>query len=449
MKRITYSNRATIIKFMLMNFWSHPLSLRRGGRGVRSNVAIAYLLFVSLLISCTSKSTEPALAVGVSSAPINPPIGAYIAGDIQNRKFTAIHDSLYAKAVVFAKGNEQLAIVTLDCIGLLYPDVQRIRKRAAELCGFDESRIIVSSTHTHSGPDVVGIWGSDYQHSGVDSTYMAFLVNTAAKQIQTAYEKRQAAIITTTETTFGEPWVQNICKEEIDRSVSIMQVKNESGQSIVTLTNFACHPTFMDARFADVSADYINGYYKTMKKSTGGEAMFLQGAIGGWVQPEDGEGSFEKAFQRGKELAEAVLTALPSAKAMTNTTIAFKSLAIQFPVENEGWKQLSAIGTIKRNIQDSVKTEIAWFAIGDAQFATHPGETAPFYGLETKKVMNTGPKFILGLGNDALGYIVKPTFFEDKNIPHSEYLTSMSVGKQTGPLLMEGLKKVVSSQNQQ
>jgi hypothetical protein len=406
------------------------------------------LFTVIVLTACQpKKDAEPVLTVGVSSASINPPVGAYIAGDRQNRKFTSIHDTLYAKAVVFTKGNEQLAIVTLDCIGLLYPDVQRIRKRAAELCGFDESRIIISSTHTHSGPDVVGIWGSDYQHSGVDSMYMAFLVNTTAQQIQAAFEKRQAATITTAETTFGEPWVQNICKEEIDRSVSIMQVTNKNGQSIVTLTNFACHPTFMDARFSDVSADYINGYYKTLKKSTGGEAMFLQGAIGGWVQPEDGEGSFEKAFQRGKELAQAVLTALPSAKAMTNTTIAFKRLSIQFPVENEAWKQLSAIGTINRKIQDSVKTEIAWFAIGDAQFATHPGETAPYYGLETKKLMNSGPKFILGLSNDALGYIVKPTFFEDKNIPHSEYLTSMSVGKQTGPLLMARIRKLSSEPN--
>jgi hypothetical protein len=39
----------------------------------------------------------------------------------------------------------------------------------------------------------------------------------------------------------------------------------------------------------------------------------------------------------------------------------------------------------------------------------------------------------------------EPTFFEDKNIPHSEYLTSMSVGKQTAPLLMKGLTQLAQS----
>lgn len=385
------------------------------------------------------------LQAGVSSAPINPPIGAFIAGDKQNRTFTAVHDSLYVKAVVFTNGDEMLALVTLDCIGLLYPDVQRIRQRTAELIAFPEDRIIVSSTHTHSGPDVVGIWGSDYQHSGVDSAYMSFLVNTTAAQVKAAWETRQDVTVHATETTFGEPWVQNICNEEIDRSVSILQLQDKQGKAVASLTNFACHPTYMDAQFSEVSADYVNGYYKQMRRQTGAEALFLQGAIGGWVQPVDGEGSFDKAFSRGSELADAVIAALPKATQLQSTAISFNSKKFKFPVENEGWKQLAAIGTIKRPIQDSVETEVAWFALGEVQFATHPGETAPYYGLETKKLMATGPKFVLGLGNDALGYIVKPTFFEDKSIPHAEYLTSMSVGKLTGPLMMEQLRSIVPS----
>ncbi len=405
---------------------------------------LLFSVFVWALTSCTqNKPDEVLLQAGVSAASINPPIGAFIAGDKQNRMFTDVHDSLYAKAVVFIKGNEKLALVTLDCIGLLYPDVLRIRKRAAELCAFPEERIIISSTHTHSGPDVVGIWGSDYQHSGVDSAYMSFLINTAAVQIQAAWEARQDVTVLATETTFGEPWVQNICDEEIDRTVSILQLQNKQGKAVATLANFACHPTYMDAKFTEVSADYIHGYYTEMKKRIGGEALFLQGAIGGWIQPVDGEGSFEKAFTRGSELADVVMTALQKAEPLKSTAISFNRKQIKFPVGNAGWKQLAEIGTIKRDIQDSVETELSWFAIGEVQFATHPGETAPYYGLETKKMMGASPKFILGLGNDALGYIVKPSFFDDKDIPHAEYLTGMSLGKQTGPLMMKHLQEII------
>ncbi len=404
------------------------------------------LLFTFLMVvGCQQKkSDEPVLRAGVSAAPINPPIGAFIAGDKQNRTFTAVHDSLFAKAVVVSHGDELVAIVTLDCIGLLYPDVLRIRQRASELCGFPQERIMVSSTHTHSGPDVVGIWGSDYEHTGVDSAYMSFLINTAAAQVKAAFENQQDVVALTAETTFGDPWVQNICLEEIDRSVTVLQLRSNEGKPVVTLTNFACHPTFMDAKFSAVSSDYVNGYYKHMKSQTGAEALFLQGAIGGWVQPEDGEGSFEKAYQRGRELAYAVLAVLPQANPLTSFNISFRSKQVKFSVENEGWKQLAAMGTIRREIKDSVTTELAWFSIGEAQFATHPGETAPFYGLETKKLMGSGPRFVLGLGNDALGYILKPTFFENKDIPHSGYLTSMSVGKATGPIMMNHLSSIMS-----
>jgi hypothetical protein len=91
-----------------------------------------------------------------------------------------------------------------------------------------------------------------------------------------------------------------------------------------------------------------------------------------------------------------------------------------------------------------VETEVAAFHIGSAWFVTHPGETSPYYGLETKKLMpGSGPKFVLGLGMDALGYILKPAFFNSKPpLPHAPYLTGMSVGPQSGPLLMQGIQSL-------
>ena len=383
------------------------------------------------------------LKVGISSAIINPPIGSYIAGDKQDRTFTGIHDNLYAKAVVISSGKESVAIMTLDCIGLLHSDVQKIRQKTAEICQFPVERIVISSTHTHSGPDVVGIWGKDYSVSGVNVDYMDFLISTAAIQIKNAFENQQVTRAFTTQTTFGESWVKNICDEEIDRTVSIIQFRDIQQRPIATLTNFACHPTFMDAVNSEISADYIYGYYNELTKSIGGEVLFLQGAIGGWVQPENEAKTFENAYRRGSELANEVSLALMNAKPISSNLIQHKSKKIRIPVQNEGWRQLSDAGIIKRKISETVDTEITFFSIGDAQFITHPGETAPFYAIESRKMMSKGTKFILGLGNDALGYILKPIYFEDSTLPHSEYLTRMSVGQQAGPIILQGIKELI------
>lgn len=413
---------------------------------MRSRSVFAFALAAACcLVACRNARQEEAsqkVWVGAASAPVNPPIGAFIAGDRQNRTFTAIHDSLFVKAVVIKKDSTTLAVVTIDCIGLLFPDVERIRTRAAARVAIPPQNIIVSSTHTHAGPDVVGLWGTDYQHPGVDSAYQEFLIGTAAGQIATAYGNLQPVLVRVAETTFGEPWVQNICNEEIDRSVTAMQFVGEDGSSVASLTNFACHPTFLDARYSVVSADYVSGFYKELAATWGGENLFLQGAIGGWVQPVD-EGTFARALQRGRELADATVAAFSSSDTLQVEAVQVRSKRVRFPVENAAWKQLAAIGTIKRSIADSVETEVTWFAIGPAQFATHPGETAPYFGLETKRLMGSGPKFVLGLANDALGYILKPGYFEDQSKPHAEYLTSMSVGKPTGPILLKTLEQLI------
>lgn len=80
------------------------------------------LMLICINFGCSIKKTATShqLQVGVSKAVINPPIGSFIAGDKQNRTFTGVFDSLYAKAVMFYDGEKSMALVTLDCIGLLY-----------------------------------------------------------------------------------------------------------------------------------------------------------------------------------------------------------------------------------------------------------------------------------------------------------------------------------------
>jgi hypothetical protein len=48
------------------------------------------------------------------------------------------------------------------------------------------------------------------------------------------------------------------------------------------------------------------------------------------------------------------------------------------------------------------------------------------------------------LSQDALGYIIKPSFFDSsKNIPHSKYLTGMSIGPETMEIIYSTLNTLV------
>jgi len=404
-------------------------------------------ILVSLLfLICLSSSAQ--WKVGAASAAINPSVGSYIAGHTQNRKFTGIHDNLYVKAVVIANQSDNITVLTVDCIGLLYPQLLEIRKGVAlnlRMTSFNPQHIILSSSHTHAGPDVVGIWGADMMHSGVDSNYINFLVGKAVNVIIDAWQKKKKAKSDYSISQHGEGWVYNISQpDELDRTLTAIRFKDKKGRSIATLTNFACHPTFVDGVHDKVSSDYVAGFYGKMDSVLGGVNLFLQGAIGGWVQPEHEAKTFEQALMRGRGLAEANLLALSASHPIKGKELDFRSKIINLPVENMGFQQLAKAGVINRKMTDHVETELAIFRIGNGYFATHPGETVPAMSMATRKMMvNNGPKLILGLSMDALGYILKPEFFDkEKKIPHANYLCSMSTGRQTGPIIIKTLEEM-------
>jgi hypothetical protein len=395
------------------------------------------------MCSCSKQETTnfPYFEVGAASKNITPQLGMFIAGDAQNRRFTGVHDSLYVRAVVLKSGTESLALVTVNCIGLLYPEIQQIRSLAAEQTtgtSLATDRIIVTSDHIHSGPDVVGIWGASQGESGRDSTYISFLVTQAAAAVEEAAEHLQPAKAYYARGEFGAEWVENISiPEEIDRSLTVMQFTNEEHENIATFTNFACHPTFYDAVQHQVSADYVGAFIADLSHSMPGEHLFLQGAIGGWVQPRKEDQSYAIGEKHGIELSDAVQELLLEPNVLDSMSIEVRNAVFEMPVSNPGWKQLAELGVIDREINATTTSEMVWFRIGPAQFITHPGETPPAYSIQSKAMMKTEPKFVLGLGMDAMGYILKPEFFGENPPPHAAYLTRMSPGPEAGPLVME------------
>src|SRR5258707_188263 len=126
------------------------------------------VVIVSFAVAGGSRLTG--LEVGFGEADISPKIGdrpVYMAGFGQNRKATKVHDPLFARAVVLKDGKKKLALVSVDLVGFFNPNVVNVRK---QLPGFDH--VTVSSTHTHEGPDTLGLWGPNPFNSGVDPAYL-------------------------------------------------------------------------------------------------------------------------------------------------------------------------------------------------------------------------------------------------------------------------------------
>lgn len=404
---------------------------------------------IALLAAAAGPLCAEPIRVGSATVKVDPPNGTFLAGYDPNRRSTGIHDSIFAKAAFFDDGKTPIALVVVDCIGLHYPVVNEMRKQGAELASkssLTAEHIIVVSTHSHYGPDVIGLWGPDEQHTGFDRAYVDTLVANAAKAIADAAKSAHPAELFTASTTC-DGWAVNDSEPGVvDHSVTILQARDtRDGKSIVTLTNFACHPTVADPASTLISSDWVGAFYASMAAALPGDHLFLQGPIGGWIQPTTPERTFTLAEKYGKDLAEKTLAALKAPAPLAPTGIRFAHKAFTMPLGNPGFVAMSEAGLTPRTMKESgVDTEVAWFSIGPAQFATHPGETAPYYGFETKKMMKSGPKFVLGLGLDELGYIVEKKFFEPQTrLGAAKYLVSMSPGPEAGAAMLKQLREII------
>src|ERR1041385_2425382 len=58
------------------------------------------------------------LQVGAAEVVISPPAGTPMAGYYATRLSTGVHDDLHAKAIVIASGEERVALVACDLVGI-------------------------------------------------------------------------------------------------------------------------------------------------------------------------------------------------------------------------------------------------------------------------------------------------------------------------------------------
>jgi len=100
------------------------------------------------------------------------------------------HDPLYASALAIEAGGEFLLLVACDLLlvdDLLLGD---IRRRVSEATGLAPERVWISATHTHTGPSILGVLGTN-----TDTEYRERFPELAARAAITAWEKREEAVL--------------------------------------------------------------------------------------------------------------------------------------------------------------------------------------------------------------------------------------------------------------
>lgn len=452
---------------------------------------------LAVLAIALTGSLRGALRVGFAERDITPDVTkpVYIAGYGQDRIATGVHDPLHARAVVLEDGERKIALVCVDLVGLQYPEVLRIREGLK-----DFHYVMVSSTHNHEGPDVIGIWGPSPIKSGVDPKYLDQVVASCTEAVRDAESGLAVA-----EAKFGTVKDGSLLRDsrqphvldDVTRALVFHAPGSDKPLGIVVQVN--CHPESLGSENTLITADYPWATVRALHDKYQCPIAYFTGTVGGLmsnpaeIPGPDGkplhDENFEFAEYYGQQFAKVCERAIDSAEPIALTPFAVSAKTITAPLENPAYQMARKIGVLPRagrvwtgdpetvgDLADdstpaeklAIETEVACLRLGELHMACIPGEIYPelVYGefqepvdagadypdapLEPA-VMTTLPgekKMLIGLANDEIGYIIPrrqwdhapPFAYGRKN---SQYGEVNSCGSDIAPILMQALQQRV------
>lgn len=381
---------------------------------------------------------------GVASVKITPEKpGLYLAGWGENRAYTKVHDDLYARALALQRGGTTVVWVSLDLLGMLAPDVADVRRRVSDV---RPQNIVITCTHVHSAPDVIGFWGPREGVSGADEDYREFVKERTAQAIRQALRNLRTARIRLAKTQAPPKTARNFDDPKlIDPEISILQVLSPADEPIAVAVNWGCHPEALDSHNLEVTSDWVHWMRQVVEEKVGGTCLFFNGALGGMVSPDISEHSFAEAERVGRAVGAAVVKALADADSPVRPDLAFAARTIQLPVENQKFLAALRAGLLpayKGFTGAEVAADLAVMWLGESVWMTMPGEPLPSVGLAAKALAKADYKFLVSLANNELGYILPREFWGNKTY---DYEWSMSVGPKAADLCLAALRDLLAT----
>lgn len=347
--------------------------------------------------------------------------------------------TLDVRALVLADADTRIAIVSVPFIG--FPTVSANNVRA-KVKGIPPENIMIGSTHTHSAPDMYAFL-DEKGNCTADLDYVAWVIGRAAEAInEAAASLRPAKLKIAAGKAEGKIAYNYYAPQLYDPRVNVLQAIGVDGKPFATLVNYAIHPEVIGPKQGIISPDMVGPLHDRIAGQGGGTGVFMNSAQGGMVTADcrgpDGKDiqTWEECIRIGSLLADESMRIVKDAPIQENPDVWCGARPITFPVDNPGFRVIIKGSPLKYEMSDDFKvtTQMNLVNVGTAQMLTIPGEALPNIGYYLKRNMRGQANFLLGLTNDAFGYIMVKEDFN--SFDRYRYITQTSLGEKTAEILI-------------
>jgi len=395
-------------------------------------------------------TVAPAMfSLGCAQVDITPPLGVSLAGYFHDRVAARVRDPLYVRALVLATPDgdhaDSIALVSMDLCAVTRLFVDEAKRRIHEELGIPPERVMVSATHTHTGPEHrESRWvpAATEWRDGLPERIAECVKRAAAGGFEgtlrpgsadvTGYAFNRITRLADGAEVFGPQSTDSYPlgpAGPVDPEMVTLAAVDMDGRLRALVVNFGLHVDVIGGGAADfVSADWPGEMAKAVSAVYGEDVVtiFLQGTAGDVNQnPYDPTflptGGPAKAVQLGRALAGAAMMASERAEPMANATLDAELLSLAIPYYTRDQAILDQAAAYRAKSQptyfehafaeevenwrydgETAEVGVQCLRVGDVGMATFPGEVFTGLGLELKRWSPAGLTMPVTLANDAV-----------------------------------------------
>lgn len=354
-------------------------------------------------------------------------------------------DPLLARALVLDDGTSRLVWIAADLVAVDESFRREVRE-ALTRAGVTATTLIISASHTHSGPGafldsaLFGFLVVDRYDAAVRSALVRDLVE-AARAATLAKRPARAGTVEVT----GPELTRSRLGRPLDREIVVTKLVSEADAPLALVWNYAIHGTMLGPRNLRLSGDVMGVVSRELERVVGVPALFVNGAVGDVSPRHHGERALGPD---GAALAAVVgrAAARVASRAVDRLRVATARVDLGSPalsIRNctgrwvPRWLRLPLGRVLPR------QAELTAVALGDAAWVTIPGELQSELGETIKREGRAAwaHPFVAGVSNDYLGYFVTAREYD-----RVSYVTCAALyGPEAGERIARGATELLRS----
>lgn len=226
---------------------------------------------------------------GAASEDTTPELGTFLYGYRPDIACKSVHDPLSVTALAVSQHSQTALLITAEIGDIQTELCSELSEKIAKHCNIDKRNILISSTHTHTAPNLSGTvgWG-DIDMNYYESIFLPAVLKASERAVENLCPAEIAIGVTESKVginrrqhfedgVIGLGQNPHACYDPFMTVVSIRNSQNKEG--VINLIHYGCHGT--SAGLAEVvSRDWSGVMIDRLEHETHTLTAFWNGAIG-------------------------------------------------------------------------------------------------------------------------------------------------------------------------